>query len=67
MLKEKLIVINKRLILLDKMLIEFIEREQRFNPDIVRSFLEFAETSDKQFENFKIHSSWRERIRKQKI
>jgi hypothetical protein len=67
MIEEKLIKTTKRLTLLAKHLIEFIETEQRFNPDMTEAFLEFAKISEKEMPRHKLHSFWKERVNKQKV
>jgi hypothetical protein len=66
-LKEKLIEDCKNLIILNKYLLNLIEKELRFRPDVADAFIEFSRISDREMAKHELHSFWKERITKQKV
>ena len=65
--KETLFEICKKLIFINKNLMNFIELEIRFKPDAVDAFIELSKLSDKEMIKHERHSFWRERTTKQEI
>jgi hypothetical protein len=66
-IKEKLIEDCKNLIILNKHLMNLIENELRFKPEVVDALIEFSDISKEEMPKHTLHSFWKERITKQKI
>jgi len=65
--KEILLEDCKNLIMLNKHLLNLIEKELRFKPDAADAFIEFSRISDREMAKHELHSFWKERITKQKV